>query len=235
MEEKILRVEEPSECLIIERVNRFVVKVLANCKPQRAYIHNTGRLLDYLVQGRKGFCTKTEKTEKTNCRLFSVKDNGLGAVIDTQLQMKVFEKALEAQHIPWIRGYKILRRNAELKGSLIDYLLERDEKRAYLEVKSAVLREGEYAMYPDCPSARGRGHIKDLTDHVKKGGQGVVLFIAALPRVKTFKPNGSADPEIYELLREAHENGVDIKSIGMYYNPDDSFLYLFSAELGVNL
>ena len=29
-------------------------------------------------------------------------------------------------------------------------------------MKSAVLRKGEYAMYPDCPSLRGQRHIREL-------------------------------------------------------------------------
>ena len=60
----ILRIPSPLECVIIERMNRFVVKVLIEGRMYRAYINNTGRLLDYLVKGRKGFCIKTEWTEK---------------------------------------------------------------------------------------------------------------------------------------------------------------------------
>jgi len=235
MDQKILRIEEPFKCLIVERVNRFVVKISVNAKLYRAYINNTGRLLEYLDEGREGFCVKTRETGRTDCRLFSVKDDGLGAVIDTQLQMKVFEKALEMQMVPWIYRCKIQRRNAKLGESLIDYLMDCTGRNIYLEVKSAVLREGEYAMYPDRPSVRGRRHIKELTDHVKREGQGIILFIAALPRVKAFKPNRAADPEFHELLRGAQENGVDVKSIGLHYNPDDSFVYLFSPALRVNL
>jgi len=80
----------------------------------------------------------------------------LGALIDNQLQMKAFEKSLEANLIPWLLGCHILKRNAKLGASRIDYLLDCNGKKVYLEVKSAVLREGDYAMYPDCPSDRGR-------------------------------------------------------------------------------
>jgi len=235
MEEKIIGVKDSAECWVVERVNRFVVKIIVDGKPCRAYINNTGRLLEYLVNGRMGFCIGTAKTEKTDCRLFSVREKSLGAVIDTQLQTKVFEKALEMKLIPWARECKILRRNTKMGGSLIDYLLEYDGKRVYLEVKSAVLREGEYAMYPDCPSSRGRKHIKELTDHARKGGRGIILFIAALPEVKAFKPNKPGDQEIYELLQDAYESGVGIKSIGLYYNPEDSFVYLYNPDLEVEL
>jgi len=232
---KIIRIAEPVECIIFKRLNRFVVEVLLNGKPFRAYINNTGRLLEYLIKGRKGFCIKNERPEKTSFRLFSVRENNSGAVVDTQLHMKVFEKALEMKIITWVGECKILKRNAKMGGSLIDFLLECDGKKVYLEVKSAVLRDGKYAMYPDCPSSRGRKHIKELSDHVKNGGRGIILFIAALPGVEAFKPNKSADPEMYKLLQEAYKAGVDIKSIGLHYNPKDSFIYLFNPDLKIDL
>jgi len=230
-----MRIESPVECVVQERINKFVVKVLIGRKPRTAYINNTGRLLRYLAKGKKGFCIRPGKSGKTDCRLFSIEEDGFAAIVDTQLQMKVFERALEMGFIPWMRESKILKRNAKLGRSLIDYLLECGGERVYLEVKSAVLKEGEYAAYPDCPSPRGRRHIKELTDHVKKGGRGTILFIAALPGVKAFRPNRSADPELHGLLMEARSAGVNLKSIGLYYSPQDSSVHLSDPDLEVRI
>jgi len=232
---KTIKVENVIDCAIVKRINRFVVEIIVCGKTYKAYINNTGRLSEYLIKGKKGFCVKNEKIGKTDFRLFSIEENGLGAIIDIQLQMKVFEEALKMKLIPWLKGFKILKRNAKLGRSLIDYLLGHNGERIYLEVKSAVLRMNKYAMYPDCPSSRGKKHIKDLTDHVREGGNGTILFIAALPRVKAFKPNKPADPELYESLLEAYKLGVSIKSIGLYYNPEDSFIYLFNPNLEIDL
>jgi len=181
---RILRIDDPLKCLILERVNRFVVKVLLDDRPMRAYVSNTGRLLDYLNEGRTGFCIGTRRPGKTDCRLFGVSEDELAAIVDTQLQMEAFEKALEMGFIPWMKGCRLLKRNERLGGSLIDYLLDCRGEMVYLEVKSAVMKEREVAMYPDCPSARGRKHVGELTGHVRRGGHGSVLFIAALPGVK---------------------------------------------------
>jgi sugar fermentation stimulation protein A len=231
---KVFGIENAEECRIIERINRFVVTVelKGNCHP--AYINNTGRLYELLVKGRKAFCFKTKNTDKTDFRLFAIEESGFGALIDTQLQMKAFEESLARNHIPWLVGCRILKRNAKLSASLIDYLLECPGRAVYLEVKSAVLREREYATYPDCPSERGRRHIKELSGYVKEGGgEGILLFIAALPYAKAFKPNKHADPKLYEALKEA--SGVDIRAIGLYYNPKDAFVYLFNPDLEVKL
>jgi len=229
----ILRIPRPLECVVIERMNKFVVKVIIEGKTHRAYINNTGRLLHYLVRGRKGFCIRTEWTEKTDCRLFSIREDGLAAIVDTRLQMRAFEKAAQMRFIPWLGECKVAKRNAKLEESLIDYVLECGGDRVYLEVKSAVLRDGKYAMYPDCPSSRGRKHLKELRDHVKRGERAAILFIAALPEVEAFRPNDCGDPDIRRLLREAYQTGLRVKCIGLYYSPEDSFVYLYDPDLRV--
>jgi sugar fermentation stimulation protein A len=232
---RILRIENPLECRIVHRINRFVLNVRFQKNCYHAYLNNTGRLRQFLLEGRKGFCVSNEKRGKTDYRLFAIEDGVRGAILDTQLQMKAFEKSLEMEVIPWLKGCRILKRNAGLGNSLIDYLLDCNGAQVYLEVKSAVLREEHHAMYPDCPSLRGRKHMRELLNHVRGGGRAIVLFISALPEVGAFRPNKPADPELHELLVEAHQAGVEIRSVGMVYHPEDSFVYLFNPDLSVDL
>jgi DNA-binding sugar fermentation-stimulating protein len=86
------------------------------------------------------------------------------SVIDTQLQMKCFEIALEKGYISWLKRAKILKRNFRINHSLIDYLIEHKNKKYLLEIKSAVMKYKNFAMYPDCPSVRGQKHIRELID-----------------------------------------------------------------------
>ena len=229
----IFQIRNVKECIIIERINKFAAKIILDGKIQTAYINNTGRLLNYLSRGQKGFCIMHERDLKTDCRLFAVKEDSLAAIIDTHLQMKALERIIMLNLLPWMRGCRILKRNAKLNVSYIDYLLECEEEKTYLEVKSAVLRSNKYAMYPDCPSPRGRRHIMELTDYAKRGGCGIILFIAALPNVEAFKPNSSADPKIAQLLLEAEKAGVEIRALEMYYNPKDNYFYLSKPDLPV--
>lgn len=232
---QVMKIENPHVCQIIERLNRFVVLIESNEKFYRAHINNTGRLHDYLVKGRKAFCCRNENPGKTDFRLFAVEEGTQGALIDTQFQMRALEKSLKANHIHWLKGCSISKRNARLGASLIDYLLVDEEGLVYVEVKSAVLREAQYAMYPDCPSLRGQKHIREISSWIKKGGRGIIVFMAALPQVEAFKPNKVADPKIYELLVKAVRIGVEVKAISLYYNPQDSFIYLTNPDLEVDL
>ena len=233
--DEILRLNDVEECIILERLNRFLVKILLNGAVLRAYICNTGRLPDYIVEGKRGFCIRHEGRLKSDCRLFAVEDGDSAAIIDTQLQMQALERLIASKMISWSRFCRILRRNVRLKNSVVDYLLDCNGEEAYMEVKSAILRRGGYAMYPDCPSQRGRRHIREIAEHVRSGGRGTILFIAAIPNVEAFKPNISADPEIGHLLKEAVKFGVIIKAIEMHYDPRSHFIRVLNDDLHVEI
>ncbi|GBD34813.1 Sugar fermentation stimulation protein A [bacterium HR35] len=109
---------------------------------------------------------------------------------------------------------KVLKRNFRINNSLIDYLIEYKKKKYVLEVKSAVMKKGIYAMYPDCPSIRGQKHIKELINHKNS----IILFIAGMKNIKAFKLNKDADQKIYELLKIAKQKGVKVKAIQIYFD-----------------
>jgi len=193
---KILaKIENYEKGIIIERLNRFVVKGKIKNKPILAHLNNTGRLEDFLKKGRVGLFLPIEN--KLKFRLSMIKESkNIYSIIDTQLQMKCFEIALEKGYISWLKGAKILKRNFRInnsnlpgykpdiapgfrtdvsgkhqgnlsgkhqsKISIIDYLIERKNKKYLIEVKSAVMKYKNFAMYPDCPSVRGQKHIKEL-------------------------------------------------------------------------
>ena len=229
-------VHDAVECEIVKRINRFLVEILIDGSPTVAYVNNTGRLLEFMVRGRVAYCLKTH-SEKTRYRLFAVDvGDGLAAIIDTRIQMKLFERAADRGLIHWLGRHRIVKRNCRLGGSLIDYLIELDGRLAYLEVKSAVLRDSEgYALYPDCPTARGRRHIMEIIKYAEEGGLGIIVFIAALPHVNGFKPNPRGDREIPKLLLKAYDAGCVLKAISVYYDRHSSSFYLNSPDIPVLL
>ena len=236
MAHKLIEIRDPVECRILGRVNRFVVNVIVGSEEKRAFINNTGRLREYLVSGRTGYCIKRTRSGSTEYRLFSVAEDGLAALIDTGMQAEAFEKALVEGLLPWLWGCRVLRRNPRLGDSTLDYLLDCLGEPVYVELKSAVLRgRGYYAMYPDCPTHRGRRQISTLIDHARSGGHALIVFIAALPRVRAFRPYARGDPQIPRLLRDAAESGVIIKAVSMYYHPAKRAVYLSNPDLKVSL
>ena len=229
----LMAVHDVFEGTVIGRLNRFVVEVRSGSRRLCASINNTGGLLDFLTPGRKAFLLPHLKHLKTDCSLFAVEESMGAALIDTQLQMRAFESALRAQRIDWLGDHCIVARNARLGRSVVDYLLRSDDGEAYLEVKSAVLKEGKYAMYPDCPTAGGRRHVAELTGHVGRGGRAYILLTAALPGGAAFKPSATRDPELCRLLAAAQRSGVALKAINIMYDPRESCVHMADANFPV--
>ncbi|WP_202319776.1 DNA/RNA nuclease SfsA [Archaeoglobus neptunius] len=225
---KVIAVPEAIECIILGRLNRFVVEIEIDGRVARAHINNTGRLKELLFRGNRGFCFKTE-TKKTDYRLFAVKCESGYALIDTQIQMKAFERAIRT--IDWL-DVRTFVRNVRVDESRIDYLLVGKEE-VFAELKSAALKSGDYAMYPDCPTERGRRHVQTLIDLVGEGKKAVIVFIAAVPSVKAFKPNMEADEMLYSLLVEAKKAGVMMKALHLEYG--DGFVFLRNPDLPVEI
>jgi sugar fermentation stimulation protein A len=219
------------ECVVEGRLNRFVVAVRYGKESKLAHINNTGRLLELLVKGREVAClpwnawngkTSLRKTSyrRTSFRLFAVREEKGWALIDTQFQMRAFEKAVEDHRIAWLKGYRLVRRNPHLGDSVLDYLLGKEQGPAelFLETKSAVLREGEVALYPDCPTMRGQRHVRALMEHAARGGQGAICFVAALPGITAFMPSVAGDPVVTALIMQSRSAGVDVRAVAMHFD-----------------
>lgn len=201
------------ECTFIKRLNRFVGVIEVNGGLKKALITNTGRLEEFMIRGRKAFCIPKQEG-KTNFVLIGFLENeGKGAIIDTRTQARAFEKAVELGLISWLKNWKIKNKEVKIGSSRLDYLLNCNGEEIWVEMKSAVLRDGEYASYPDCPSTRGQKHIKELIKLRKDGKRAMIVFICALPGVKKFRPYKKGDPKIAELLKKAKKIGVEIRGI----------------------
>ena len=222
-------------CVFLERVNRFVARVRAPEGESEAHVNNTGRLLEYMRPGAAAYCVPRESPGRTRYRLLAFDDDGGAALVDTSAQMAALEAAISRGLLPWALGCSIRRRSPRLGASVLDYLMDCGRRGpVYAEVKSAVLRgPGDRAMYPDCPTERGRRQIEALRDHAAQGGGALIVFVAALPRVRAFRPNGEGDPEIPHLLREAASAGVELRAVSMHY--DGSLVVLDDLDLPVEL
>ncbi|WP_297535545.1 DNA/RNA nuclease SfsA [Thermococcus sp.] len=210
-------------CKFVERLNRFVALVEVNGEIRRALLTNTGRLEEFMIPGRKVFCTP-KSGGKTDFVLIAFEDlNGKGAIVDTRTQAKAFERAVELGLVPWLKDCSIKWKEVRVGNSRLDYLFECPGGELYGEMKSAVLRggeRGEYAMYPDCPTLRGRRHVRELIELVKAGKDAIIIFIGAMPGVEKFRPYEKGDPELARLLREAKKAGVRIEALSISLLPD---------------
>jgi sugar fermentation stimulation protein A len=219
------------KCSLVDRLNRFTVRVVVGGVVSLAHLTNTGRLGEYLVGGREGFCSVISGS-RLNYRLVAVRDVGGYALVDTLTQGRVFEYLLSQGLIPWLGGCSLRKRNFRLVNEVIDYLLDCVDGVRLVELKSAVLRVGgDYASYPDCPTIRGRRQIKTLAEY-SSVFKPYVVFMASLPNVKGFKPYCLGDPDMLHVMRYASEKGVVFKAINSYMD-DEGWVVLDDTDLPV--
>jgi len=206
-------------CSIIKRINRlnrFTVLTKIREKEEKVWLTNTGRLNEIVFENNIGLCLKIEKPKKLRYVLVGTKvTDDEFCLIDTKLQMECFEIAHQKNLIGWLKDFKLIKRNIRVNNSLIDYLFKKNDDELYLEVKSAVFFDGYYAMYPDCPSLRGRRHVEELISLNEKGKRTMLVFITAHPLAKAFKPNYNTDPVLARLIKQAYTKGVEVHSIKM--------------------
>jgi len=212
----LLRISRVFSCQVIRKINRFVVEALSP-SGNRILAHNTntGRLEDILFPGSEVYCAPRSRPGKTTHYIIgsSVYD---GSLINTRIQERAFMMAVEKHLIPWLTDCKISKYQPRIDDSKFDFELECNNENVILELKSAVLR-GEHgeAMYPDCPTIRGRKHIYELAKLSREGYKTAIVFIAGFPGANRFRPYVKGDPVIKDGLIEALKSGVLVKSIGI--------------------
>ena len=230
---RLLKLNDLIECVLVERLNRFTVKVLIGGETYLTHLTNTGRLSEYITYGRRGLCSFI-RGPKLRYRLVAVEDVDGYAILDTLTQSKIFEYMLERRLIPWLAECVVFKRNFRLVSEVIDYLLGCVDGVRLAELKSAVLRVGgNYASYPDCPTARGRRQIKVLADY-SSIFKPYVIFMASLPRVTGFKPYCLGDPEIIHVIKYALEKGVTFKAVNTYLD-EEKWVILANTDMQVTL
>lgn len=131
--------------------------------------------------------------------------------VNTQVPNPAVEHAIRRDALPQLTGYPTIRREvADGKGSRLDLLLERDEDRCWIEVKSTSLRVGREARFPDAVTVRGRKHLEGLTEHALAGDRAVQVFLVGRGDVASFRPAWEVDPDYARALQEAQAAGVEV-------------------------
>lgn len=198
----------------IERPNRFSLWVELNGKRELAHLPNPGRLPEILTPKRRILLRKAEGVKrKTRWTAIGADLSGMLVSIDSTLPNRFFPEALEEGAIPPLKGWRIAAREPRLGQGRSDFLLERENRRLFLEVKSVTLVEARVALFPDAPTLRGRRHLLELAEAVRKGASAMVLFVVQRPDATRFGPNEGIDPAFAEAFRKAIEEGVEMYAL----------------------
>lgn len=204
-------------------------------KEETMLLRNTGRLHDLIYPHTQALCTPRQNPGKAKHLLVGLTIAGSeAALIDPVIQCEAFEAAASRGLIPWLRGWRI-DREVVIEDSRIDYSIKSSTgEQGFLETKSAVHFTGYYTMYPDCPSERGRRHIRLLRTLRNRGYRSIIVFIAAHPSAKAFTPDDISDPKLADELLRATREGVEVYAVKMHLLTDGSII-LTNSQLPIKL
>jgi sugar fermentation stimulation protein A len=108
------------------------------------------------------------------------------------------------------RGYGGIRPEQRYgENSRIDFLLsEPGRPDAYVEVKNVHLRrDGDWAEFPDCVTARGAKHLGELSRIAQGGGRAVMLYVVQRTDCGRFRLAPDLDPGLCAAFDAARDGG----------------------------
>ena len=201
----------------IERPNRFVVRcrIESSGEEVEAHLADPGRLKELLLPDSVlflRFAAKPHRKTKWSASLVLAQDGITLVSLQSTMANRLVAQALELKAIPELANWKVRRSEYTYAGSRWDFYLEgAGDQRLLLEVKSCTLVEGGIAMFPDAITARGKRHVKGLTNLKASGAfETAVLFVVQRADAERFKPATHIDSAFSAALRAAHEQGVKL-------------------------
>ena len=195
----------------LARPNRFIAHVEIDGQAEVVHVKNTGRCRELLPVGAEVWCQKSDNpARKTKYDLITVKKRSRLINMDSQAPNLAAREWLAAGGLGEIKN---LRAETKHGDSRFDFSFTKDGKSCFLEVKGCTLENDGVCAFPDAPTERGAKHLRGLTEAVKKGYGGYVLFVIQMADVKYLHPNDATDPEFGKALREAAANGVEVLAV----------------------
>jgi len=197
--------------IFLARPNRFIAHVEIDGETEVVHVKNTGRCRELLPAGAEVWCQKSDNpSRKTKYDLITVKKGSRLINMDSQAPNLAAGEWLAAGGLGEIKNLRAETRHGD---SRYDFSFTKDGKQCFLEVKGCTLEQDGICAFPDAPTERGAKHLRGLTEAVRDGYGGYVLFVIQMSDVKYLHPNDATDPDFGKALREAATNGVEVLAV----------------------
>lgn len=207
------------EGVFVARINRFVAEVVIDEQKTLCHVKNTGRLKELFVPGNRVFLEKTSNQKrKYPYDLIAVYRGNVLFNVDSQCPNKLFAEWVQRGNL--FSHVKEWKPEKYFQNSRIDFYIEADDKKIWIEVKGVTLESNGVLLFPDAPTERGVKHLKELSDAVEQGYDAYVVFVAKTEAGVVFSPNKKTHPAFAEELKKAKENGVKVICLGCDVTPD---------------
>lgn len=204
---------------LLRRYKRFLADVELDDTGERVTAHcpNPGAMLGLAEPGARIWlapATGRGRRLDWSWKLVELPGGHL-AGIDTTLPNRIVGEALRAGQVAVAAGYGCIRPETTLApGTRTDFLLQEPGRPdLWIEVKNVHLRrDGSWAEFPDCVTARGRKHLAALAEVAAGGGRAVMLYVVQRTDCTAFRIAGDLDPAYARAFDAARTSGVDMRA-----------------------
>jgi sugar fermentation stimulation protein A len=197
---------------LLKRYKRFLADIeLDNGEVVTAHCTNTGSMKSCIEIGAEVYLSPTNNPlRKTKFTWEMIKINGDWVGINTNNPNQLAFEAISKHEIPELSGYTEVFREVKWDDSRFDIMAKNETETCFFEVKNVSMKEGDFALFPDAITLRGRKHLETLIRVKKAGMRAIMLYIVQRCDVSKFSTAKEIDPEYSETLKKAITNGVEI-------------------------
>lgn len=197
---------------LIKRYKRFLADVkLENENIITAHVPNSGAMTSCIKENCDVFLSFHDNpNRKLKYTLELTKIDGFLICVNTNVANKIALEAIKKGKISEFLGYKNIKTEQKYgTNSRIDILLENEDEKCYVEVKSVTLRLNDTLAFPDAITQRGTKHLNELIQMKNKGHRAVMLYVIQREDLKNFRIAHEIDKTYHKTLQKAQKQGVE--------------------------
>jgi sugar fermentation stimulation protein A len=208
---------------LIKRYKRFLVDIqLDGGSTMTVHCPNSGSMRDCFKAGWPCLYSLSDNPKRKLAGTLEFVHNGKTWIgVNTHRTNKLAKEALESHVFKWLPEHYQIRSEVTTGKSRIDFLLEYDDVRFWLEVKSVTMIENGYYSFPDAVTKRGVKHLEELIDLKKQGERAGLLLIIQRNDGEGFTPARAIDPNWADTLNAAIQCGVEVYAHQAIFNEED--------------
>lgn len=212
---------------LIKRYKRFLADImLKNGELVTAHVPNSGSMTSCIEENCQVWLSSSDNPKrklKYTLELTKIKDNLI--CTNTNLANKIAYEAIKDGIIKELQGYDSIKTEQKYgQNSRIDILLEKENEKCYVEIKSVSLRQDNILAFPDAVTSRGLKHLNELSTMVKQGNRSVMLYIIQRTDDLDFTIAKNIDKKYFDGLKKALEVGVEVLVYQSNINQERIFL-----------
>lgn len=223
----IYKVDIDETAKFIDRPNRFTATLELNSgEIVSAHVHDSGRIKELLFPGNTILIRKAKNIENRKTLwdvIAAYSDDNEEILLNSSIHRYITDNFFKDSEISCFGKYDFIKPEIKYGNSRLDYLIEKNGEKIYIETKGVSLSIDGVATFPDAPSVRATKHLKELME-IKKSGYRAAVVLIVLRDSNFFIPNYDTDPIFYETFYEALNAGVEIYPIQFYFSNGDIFL-----------